>query len=82
MFASSLLIEFRKPLTDGILSEINEMIIEYNHPSDQPSGGRCRDDKGLTIPSVLEEDGTLKSGDADIECGLRPAEYLSLIVRM
>ncbi len=58
------------------------MIIEYNHPSNQLSGGLCGDDKGLTVPSVLEEDGTPKSGDADIECSLRPTGYLSLTVRM
>lgn len=35
-FAPSLLVEFRKRLTDEILGEINEMIIEYNHPDDDP----------------------------------------------
>ena len=35
-FAPSLLVEFRKRLTADILGEINEMIIEFNHPDDEP----------------------------------------------
>ena len=39
-FVPSLLVEFRKRLTDEVLGEINEMIIAYNHPDDHtPSGG-------------------------------------------
>ena len=42
-FVPSLLVEFRKRLTDEIIGEINEMIIEYNTPDDPegkgPSGG-------------------------------------------
>jgi len=38
-YAPSLLVEFRKRLTDEILGEINEMIIRYNHPDD-PGPGR------------------------------------------
>lgn len=39
-FVPSLLVEFRKRLTDEILGEINEMIIDYNRPDDpSPSGG-------------------------------------------
>ena len=39
-FVPSLLVEFRKRLTDDILGEINEMIIEFNHPNDHnPTGG-------------------------------------------
>ena len=52
----SLLVEFRKRLTDEVLAEINEMIIEYNHPSDPPSGGPCRDDKESTVPPAPKED--------------------------
>ena len=37
-FVPSLLVEFRKRLTDEILAEINEMIIEYNHPDDPGTG--------------------------------------------
>ena len=36
-YVPSLLVEFRKRLTDDILAEINEMIAEYNTPDD-PSG--------------------------------------------
>ncbi len=35
-FAPSLLVEFRKRLTADVLGEINEMIIEFNHPDDAP----------------------------------------------
>jgi len=37
-YAPSLLVEFRKRLTDEILGEINEMIIKYNHPDDPSTG--------------------------------------------
>ncbi len=37
-YAPSLLVEFRKRLTDEVLGEINEMIIRYNHP-DAPGPG-------------------------------------------
>ena len=35
-FVPSLLVEFRKRLTAEILGEINEMIIEFNSPDDEP----------------------------------------------
>ena len=38
-FVPSLLVEFRKRLTDDILMEINEMIVSYNSPNDPPTGG-------------------------------------------
>ena len=39
-FVPSLLVEFRKRLTDEILGEINEMIAEYNsHDDDPPESG-------------------------------------------
>lgn len=38
-FVPSLLVEFRKRLTDEILTEINEMIAEYNSTQDPPPGG-------------------------------------------
>lgn len=38
-FAPSLLVEFRKRLTDEVLIEINEMIIEFNRSDDQDKGG-------------------------------------------
>lgn len=37
-YVPSLLVEFRKHLNDEILSEINEMIIEYNRPDDPGPG--------------------------------------------
>ena len=44
-YAPSLLVEFRKRLTDEILGEINEMIIRYNHP-DGPGSGSGEAPKG------------------------------------
>ncbi len=38
-FVPSLLVEFRKRLTDEILGEINEMILSYNHPDDETRSG-------------------------------------------
>ena len=38
-FVPSLLVEFRKRLTDDILGDINEMIIAYNTPEDDPPMG-------------------------------------------
>lgn len=43
-YAPSLLVEFRKRLTDEILGEINEMIIRYNHPDDSGKGNGSSDD--------------------------------------
>lgn len=38
-FVPSLLVEFRKRLTEDLLGEINEMIIAYNAPDDPTPGG-------------------------------------------
>lgn len=38
-FVPSLLVEFRKRLTDEILIEINEMIAQYNSSDEPPAGG-------------------------------------------
>ena len=43
-FVPSLLVEFRKRLTDEILGEINEMIIAYHHPDDHTPSGVGGDD--------------------------------------
>ena len=45
-FVPSLLVEFRKRLTDEVLTEINEMIAEYNSPQDPPAGGDNDDPDG------------------------------------
>lgn len=42
-FVSSLLVEFRKRFTADILGDINEMIIEYNHPDDHAPTGDSGD---------------------------------------
>ena len=39
-FVPSLLVEFRKRLSDEILGEINEMILAYNDDDDDPNPGR------------------------------------------
>ena len=44
-FVPSLLVEFRKRLTEDILSEINEMIIDYNTPDDPTPGGGNQTDQ-------------------------------------
>ena len=38
-FVPSLLVEFRKRLNEKVLAEINEMIIEFNKPTDPPPKG-------------------------------------------
>lgn len=38
-FVPSLLVEFRKRLTEDVLGEINEMVIAYNKPDDLTLGG-------------------------------------------
>ena len=45
-FVLSLLVEFRKQLTDEILTEINEMIVEYNSLQDSPTDGGNDDPDG------------------------------------
>lgn len=52
-FVPSLLVEFRKRLNEDVLSEINEMIIEYNKP-DEPGDDHDDDkgNKGTMIPDA------------------------------
>lgn len=45
-FVPSLLVEFRKRLSDEVLEEINEMIIEYNTPDNPPPTGGGNDNEG------------------------------------
>ena len=45
-FVPSLLVEFRKRLSDEVLEEINEMIIEYNTPDNPPPTSGGSDDEG------------------------------------
>lgn len=56
-FALSLLVEFRKHLTDDVLSEINEMILSYNTPDDPTVGGG--NDPDTTKADAAENNGTL-----------------------
>lgn len=51
-YAPSLLVEFRKRLTDEVLGEINEMIIRYNHPDDStPDGGDTPSEEEEAAPN-------------------------------
>lgn len=56
-FVPSLLVEFRKRLTDDILGDINEMIIAYNTPDDDPPTGGCGSEERIDVPA--ENKGTL-----------------------
>lgn len=51
-FATSLLVEFRKRLTDEILGDINEMIIDFNHPEDHPPKGGSSTDEPVSEEMV------------------------------
>jgi len=57
-FVPSLLVEFRKRLTDDVLSEINEMIAEYNRPDD-PNGGGSGSDSDADTTKDTDNQGTL-----------------------
>lgn len=57
-FVPSLLVEFRKRLTDDILGDINEMIIAYNTPDDDPPAGGSGGD-GESDDTPVENKGTL-----------------------
>ena len=58
-FAPSLLVEFRKRLTDDILGEINEMIIAYNHPDDHTPAGGSGNEVQSAGKDYNDNDGTL-----------------------
>lgn len=69
-FVSSLLVEFRKCLTDDILGEINEMIIAYNTPDDPTPGGGSNPD--TTEADTDENNGTLI---LDATCALQNISF-------
>ena len=60
-FVPSLLVEFRKRLTDNVLSDINEMIADYNNPDDpdNPGGGSGPDDTVDSNEDTTDNRGTL-----------------------
>lgn len=58
-FVPSLLVEFRKRLTDDILGEINEMIIVYNTPDDPGPGSGSNPDADTSETDTDENAGTL-----------------------
>ena len=49
-YVPSLLVEFRKRLTEDILGDINDMILEYNTPDDHDDG----DDSGNSGTLILD----------------------------
>ncbi len=58
LFVTSLLVEFRKRLDDGVMTEINEMIIAYNTSDDPGPGGSGGDDSDAA-PNEPENSGTI-----------------------
>lgn len=68
-YVPSLLVEFRKRLTDEILGEINELILQYNHPAD-PGAGTC----GAT-PEEPKECGNCGTIILDATCAPQNVEY-------
>ena len=79
-FVPSLLVEFRKRLSEEVLNEINEMIIEYNAPKDNNndkgnSGSSGSSDKAEeTKESKAKNKGTMIL-DATCAPDLCSAEY-------
>lgn len=68
-FAASLLVEFRKRLTDDILGDINEMIISHNRPNDRTPDDSSGDSGGL--PSS-EDGGTENQGTLILDATCAP----------
>lgn len=68
-YAPSLLVEFRKRLTDEILGEINELILQYNHPKDPGAGS------GETKPEETTECGNCGTIILDATCAPQNIEY-------
>ena len=56
-YVPSLLVEFRKRLTDEIIGEINEMIIECNTLDDPGDGGASGDDEEKEATDDASENG-------------------------
>lgn len=68
-YAPSLLVEFRKRLTDEILTEINEMILQYNHPKDPGAGN------GGSTPDDPKGPGNHGTLILDATCAPQNIEY-------
>ena len=62
-FVPSLLVEFRKRLNEKVLAEINEMIIEFNKPTDPPPKGG----KSSKKPSASDDSSDSPSKDQPCE---------------
>lgn len=68
-YVPSLLVEFRKRLTDEVLGEINELILQHNHPTD-PGAGSCG--TNLENPAECGNSGTMI---LDASCAPQNIEY-------
>ena len=64
-FVPSLLVEFRKRLTEDLLGEINEMIIAYNAPDDPTPGGGNK-------PEAAETDTAGNNGTLILDAACAP----------
>ena len=53
-FVPSLLVEFRKRLSEDVLNEINEMIIEYNSPKDDNDKGNSENGGSYKVEETQE----------------------------
>ena len=69
-FVPSLLVEFRKRLTDEILCEINEMIIKYNNKNDNNNDSEDRSDQ--TEQETHQNDNEKNSGTLMLDATCAP----------
>ena len=58
-FVPSLLVEFRKRLTDEVLDEINEMILDYNTPHDDNSSSGTGSGESESKEETSDNSGTM-----------------------
>lgn len=81
-FVPSLLVEFRKRLTDDILGDINEMIIAYNTPDDDPPTGGSGSEERIDgeLKDTIKE---IKASIDDIkENTVRDKDFIRSITRL
>lgn len=73
-YAPSLLVEFRKRLTDEILEEINELILQYNDPDDPDEGGSGSGDDDI-LPEEKDKIGNCGTLILDATCAPQNIAY-------
>jgi hypothetical protein len=69
-FVPSLLVEFRKRLTDEILSEINEMIIEFNNKNSNDNGPNTQAEQ--KEQETNQDDSQMNSGTLMLDATCAP----------